>query len=53
MCRIIDDDDLQEEIIYAQPGENVIFTWAIINLSKYSWPRFPILKNISLKAKIL
>ena len=46
MCRLVSDEYV-EDAIKGRPGQPVYLTWKIENDSKYDWPRFPILKNVT------
>jgi len=40
-------DKCVEDAIYGQPGQIMYLSWVINNDGKKSWPRYPILKNVT------
>jgi hypothetical protein len=46
MCRLVSDEYV-DDAINGRPGRSVYLTWKIENDSKYDWPRYPILKNVT------
>ena len=52
MCRHVSDDSVDDAIV-GKPGKTVFLTWKIENDSKYDWPRYPILMNVTSSSKVL
>ena len=52
MCRLVSDEYV-DDAINGRPGRSVYLTWKIENDSKYDWPRYPILKNVTASQKVL